>query len=108
MGRTACGVSIMGFESATKGDTVFRDLTLARIIEPTSKVDAERMLIEVGVEPASYATVKRRLPSYAPTQLCPAAVAPSVGRRQRAPRRVGTGVAGALRRLDAVLRNRRW
>jgi hypothetical protein len=56
---------ILGFESATKGDTVFRDLVLARIIEPTSKIDAERVLSEVGVGPASYATVKRRLRGYA-------------------------------------------
>jgi len=56
---------IVGFESATKGDTVFRDLVLARIIEPTSKIDAERVLAEVGIKPASYATVKRRLPAYA-------------------------------------------
>ena len=57
-----CGVSdILGFESATKGDSVFRDLVLARIIEPTSKIDAGRVLTEVGIEPASYATLKRRL-----------------------------------------------
>jgi hypothetical protein len=56
---------ILGFESATKADNVFRDLVLARIIEPTSKIDAERVLAEVGVEPASYATLKRRLPIYA-------------------------------------------
>jgi hypothetical protein len=56
---------ILGFESATKGDSVFRDLVLARIIEPTSKIDAQRVLTEVGVEPASYATLKRRLPIYA-------------------------------------------
>jgi hypothetical protein len=55
----------LGFESATKGDTVFRDLVLARIIEPTSKIDAERVLSEVGAAPASYATVKRRLRGYA-------------------------------------------
>src|SRR5439155_6802777 len=47
------------------GDTVFRDLVLARIIEPTSKIDAERVLSEVGVQAASYATLKRRLPRYA-------------------------------------------
>ena len=41
---------ILGFESATKGDSVFRDLVLARIIEPTSKIDAERVLSEVGVD----------------------------------------------------------
>ncbi|MGO8941223.1 MAG: IS1634 family transposase [Mycobacterium sp.] len=56
---------VLGFESATKGDNVFRDLVLARIIEPTSKIDAERVLTEVGVAPASYATVKRRLRGYA-------------------------------------------
>jgi hypothetical protein len=56
---------ILGFESAAKGDNVFRNLVLARIIEPTSKIDAARVLGEVGVEPASYATIKRRLPVYA-------------------------------------------
>jgi hypothetical protein len=56
---------VLGFESAAKGDNVFRDLVLARIIEPTSKIDAERVLSEVGLSPASYATVKRRLRSYA-------------------------------------------
>ena len=56
---------VLGFESVAKGDNVFRDLVLARVIEPTSKVDAARVLTEVGVEPASYATVKRRLPIYA-------------------------------------------
>lgn len=61
-----CGTyQVLGFESVAKGDIVFRDLVLARIIEPTSKVDAARVLMEVGVEPASYATVKRRLRIYA-------------------------------------------
>ena len=55
----------LGFESAAKSDNVFRDLVLARIIEPTSKIDAERVLTEVGLSPASYATVKRHLPCYA-------------------------------------------
>jgi hypothetical protein len=55
----------LGFESVSQGDTVFRDLVLARIIEPTSKVVASRVLTEVGVDAASYATVKRRLPIYA-------------------------------------------
>jgi hypothetical protein len=38
---------------------------LARIIEPTSKQDSLRVLAETGVEPASYRTVKRRLPAIA-------------------------------------------
>jgi Transposase DDE domain len=56
---------VLGFEAVTQGDNVFRDLVLARIIEPTSKIDAERVLSEVGVAAASYATVKRRLSGYA-------------------------------------------
>ncbi len=56
---------VLGFEAATQGDNVFRDLVLARIIEPSSKIDAERVLNEVGVAAASYATVKRRLRGYA-------------------------------------------
>lgn len=59
---------LLGFEAATEGDTVFRDLVLARIIEPTSKLDTIRVLDEVGVAAASYATIKRRLPGYTKPQ----------------------------------------
>jgi hypothetical protein len=52
----------LGFDSVLNGDEVLRDLVLARIIEPTSKIDAERVLAETGVAAASYRTVKRRLP----------------------------------------------
>jgi len=55
----------LGFADAASGDVVFRELVLARIIEPTSKLDAARVLSEVGIDPASYATLKRRLPLYA-------------------------------------------
>nr|WP_170265751.1 IS1634 family transposase [Gordonia araii] len=57
----------LGFDDTTGGDSVFRDLVLARIIEPTSKLDSLRVLDEVGVPVPSYATVKRRLPVYAGT-----------------------------------------
>jgi hypothetical protein len=40
-------------------------LGAGRIIEPTSKQDSLRVLDEVGIEPVSYATLKRRLPVYA-------------------------------------------
>jgi hypothetical protein len=53
---------VLEFELVTKGDNVFRDLVLTRIIGPTSKIDAERVLSEVGVPAASDATLKRRLP----------------------------------------------
>jgi hypothetical protein len=55
----------LGFEAATGADEVFRQLVLARIVEPTSKLDALRVLGEIGVVPVSYATLKRRLPAFA-------------------------------------------
>lgn len=55
---------VLGFAAAAGGDEVFRALVLARIIEPTSKLDSLRVLDEVGVAAPSYATVKRRLPGY--------------------------------------------
>lgn len=59
------GYRLLGFEAAAGGDEVFRDLVLARIIEPSSKLDAARVLEEIGVPCASYPTLKRRLPLYA-------------------------------------------
>lgn len=56
---------VLGFDMAAGGDEVFRDLVAARIIEPTSKVDALRVLEETGVESAAYRTLKRRLPVFA-------------------------------------------
>jgi hypothetical protein len=43
-------------------------LTLARVIEPTSKLDSIRVLTEVGIAAPSYPTIKRRLPVYATPQ----------------------------------------
>ena len=56
---------VLGLEDAAGGDDVFQHLVLARIIEPASKLDSLRVLEEAGIAPASYATVKRRLPEYA-------------------------------------------
>jgi Transposase DDE domain len=56
---------VLGFDTATGGDEVFRDLVLARIIEPTSKADSLRVLAETGIEPVDYRTVTRRLPMFA-------------------------------------------
>jgi len=61
----ARGYEVLGFESATDGDEVFRALVLARIIEPTSKLDALRVLEEAGIDPPGYRTVLRRLPIFA-------------------------------------------
>lgn len=41
------------------GDEVFRDLVIARIVEPTSLLDVGRVLTDLGHSPSSYATMKR-------------------------------------------------
>jgi hypothetical protein len=56
---------ILGFAEAAEGDEVFRQLVLARIIEPASKADSLRVLQEAGVDAVSYPTLNRRLPAYA-------------------------------------------
>ena len=56
---------MLGLEEAAGGDEVFAQLVLARIIEPSSKLDSLRVLQEAGAGGPSYATLKRRLPAYA-------------------------------------------
>ena len=55
----------LGFDDATDSDQVFYQQVIARLVEPTSKLDSLRVIEEIGLEPVSYATVKRRLPTYA-------------------------------------------
>ncbi len=55
----------LGFAQATDHDEAFRQLVLARIIEPTSKQDSLRVLDEAGIAPVSYPTLNRRLPLWA-------------------------------------------
>ena len=45
------------------GDDVFRDLVIARIVEPTSKIDALRVLADLGATPVSYKTIDRHVRS---------------------------------------------
>jgi hypothetical protein len=78
---------LLGFAAATERDEVFRALVLARIIEPTSKLDCLRVLEEAGMVPPSYRTVKRRLRRYAGAEQTgveqtgqPAAADPAGGR----------------------------
>lgn len=54
----------LGFDDAAGGDEVFRHLVLARIIEPSSKLDSLRVLAEAGITSVSYRTLRRRLPVY--------------------------------------------
>lgn len=63
-----CAFRRLGLDAASGGDRVFEELVTARIIEPTSKKDAGRVLEEAGLRPVSYRTVKRRLPGYATAQ----------------------------------------
>ena len=43
------------------GDEVFRDLVIARVVEPTSLADVGRVLDDLGREPAPYITMRRTL-----------------------------------------------
>lgn len=49
----------LGFDEVD--DAVFRDLVIARIVEPTSKVDAARVLADLGADTVSYRTIQRHL-----------------------------------------------
>jgi hypothetical protein len=49
----------LGFD--TVGDDVFRDLVIARVVEPTSLLDVDRVLAELGRTSASLSTRKRTL-----------------------------------------------
>jgi hypothetical protein len=61
-----CGAyDALGFGAAAGGDEVFRQLVLARVIEPVSKLDSLRVLAEAGVGTVTYRTVTRRLGEYA-------------------------------------------
>ena len=46
---------------STLGDDVFRDVVIARVVEPTSLLDTGRVLAELGQRSANYATMKRTL-----------------------------------------------
>ena len=92
---------VLGFEVVTKGDNVFRELVLARIIEPSSKIDAARVLGEVGVRASLLCH-----PQAPSADLRSAVVAPIAGDGIGTARQAGAGISGVVRRLDAVLRNR--
>jgi hypothetical protein len=76
----------LGFAAATGHDDVFRHLVLARIIEPTSKPDALRVLDEVGIAAPAYRTLKRP-----PARVCRAGVAAAT-RGVRGARCARTGI----------------
>ncbi len=50
---------LLGFDAL--GDEVFRDLVIARIVEPILLPGHRRVLTDLGVAPTSYATMKRTL-----------------------------------------------
>ena len=49
----------LGFDGLA--DPVFRDLVIARIVEPTSKLDSLRVLADLGAELVSYKTIDRHV-----------------------------------------------
>ena len=54
----------LGFNGVA--DSVFRDLVIARIVEPTSKADAERVLTDLGASTVCYRTMARHLDQVGP------------------------------------------
>ncbi len=56
----ACVYADLGFGDAV-ADNVFRDLVIARVVEPTSLLDVARVLKDLGQDPASYTTMRRTL-----------------------------------------------
>jgi hypothetical protein len=50
-----------GLGFAAVADDTFRDLVIARIVEPTSIMDSGRVLTDLGVSPASERTMRRTL-----------------------------------------------
>ncbi|MCV7194843.1 IS1634 family transposase [Mycolicibacterium brumae] len=54
----------LGFDAID--DAVFRDLVIARIVEPTSKLDSLRVLADLGANQVSYRTVQRHLDAVGP------------------------------------------
>ncbi len=47
----------LGFDAV--GDEIFRDLVIARVVEPTSPLDVDRVLAALGRTSASLSTRKR-------------------------------------------------
>jgi hypothetical protein len=98
---------VLRLEQAAGGDEVFRQLVLARVIEPVSKLDSLRVLEEAGVAAASYRTVARRLRVYAKEAWRRVSVAVPVraagARRRSFPTRPAPPPVGALAaRIRAV------
>jgi hypothetical protein len=56
---------VLGFNEAADEDEVFRQLVLARIVEPTSKADSLWVIEETEVVAVSYPTLNRRPPVFA-------------------------------------------
>lgn len=74
----------LGLDEACGGDEVFKNLVIARIVQPGSKYDSMETLAEIGISSASYPTIKRRLPTYATEQFsssltCALATAADIG-----------------------------
>jgi len=88
----------LGF--AVVGDDTFRDLVIARIVEPTSILDTGRVLTDPGRAPASEKTLRRTLGR---AQGLPRPDRGRVLRTRRGQRRC---VAVPVRRDDVVLRGR--
>src|SRR5258708_39791954 len=69
------GYRVLGLDEAAGGDGVFRQLVLARIIEPASKIDSLRVLEEAGEAPPSLRDAQAAAARLRPEPIAAAAVA---------------------------------
>ena len=110
LGRPGARLCDARLRTRRQGDEVCAQLVLARIIEPTSKLDSVRVFEEADGSPPSYATAARRRR----TRRSSVAYRYMRGRRGGsgcaaacAPRGPGPGRPSPLRCVGAVLRDRR-
>jgi hypothetical protein len=97
----------LGFPQATGHDEEFRQLALARIIEPASKQDSLRVLEETGIAGPSYPALNRRLPAWAQESWRqglrpPAPRTPGSGRRHWCSTTCRPSTSGPARETDSA------
>jgi hypothetical protein len=88
MGWVVSSPPALGFDTATGGDDVFRDLVFARIIEPTSKQHSLRVLATLVNATADYRTVNAVPAGDRQTESAPGIIDRTSGQRRSRPSRL--------------------
>lgn len=92
------GFERLGFDTASGGDEVFKQLVLGRLIEPASKLETLRVIEEIGVRPCGLGDGEASA-----RHVCRAGVAAADSVRVRSACGVGACHLGVVRRVHALL-----